>query len=266
MKKTWLIISIFSMAGIMLLGIIYTILIFTNNLYLKKKVYISPDNKYKVVIKGNGPRWPFGSEDIKIYAYKNSFLGMFDKKVFKTMISNDGKSLNDSNFSITWDENKAYLTLIGEEQKNEYILIDFNDKISFKHKGLDYRIKDTDEIKVINTYSHNNYYLNKNLELYYKNVEFLFNGEYISIDEAFKQNIIDINDFIITMDYEAENKKAIRKWEKQGNASVYKNDKITLIICKYDRYNQDYKSQNENYLKYTIADSSLEYDYNLCKP
>lgn len=56
MKKTWLIISIFSMAGIMLHGIIYTILIFTNNLYVKEKVYISPNNKYKVVIKRNGPR------------------------------------------------------------------------------------------------------------------------------------------------------------------------------------------------------------------
>ena len=63
---------------------------------------------------------------------------MFDKKVFKTMISNDGKSLNDSNFSITWDENKAYLTLIGEEQKNEYILIYFNDKIFVSDLGVYY--------------------------------------------------------------------------------------------------------------------------------
>lgn len=90
-------------------------------------LYISPNNEYKIVIKGNGPKWPFGSEDIKIYAYKNSFFGFFNKVIYKTTISNDGKHLNDSNIDIDWN-----LYLRGEEQKSEILKIDFEEKITIE--------------------------------------------------------------------------------------------------------------------------------------
>ena len=44
------------------------------------------------------------------------------------------------------------------------------------------------------------------------------------------------------MDYEVEEKIATKKWEKQGNADVYKNDDVTLVVCKNDRYNLDYET------------------------
>lgn len=116
---------------IVLLLLIFTILItlaFSGNLYFKIKSYISPNHEYKIIIKGNGPKWSFGSEDIKVYAYKNTF----NKKVYKTEISNDGSPLNDNNFSILWEDDVAFLTLKGEGNQEEQIKIVFKDKINIE--------------------------------------------------------------------------------------------------------------------------------------
>lgn len=108
------------------------ILAFSGNLYFKVKSYISPNNEYKIVIKGNGPKWSFGSEDIKVYVYKNNFNGIFNKILYKTEISNDGSPLNDNNFSISWEDNVAILTLKGEGNQEEQIEVVFEDKITIK--------------------------------------------------------------------------------------------------------------------------------------
>ena len=172
-----------------------------------------------------------------------------------------------SNYNIERYDDNALVTIVGEEQKNEYIFVDFKNYITFKHKGLDYRVTYTNGFNTIQSFSYNDYYSNRDVELYNINIEFLVNDKYISMEEAFSQQIIDIEDFIITMDYEVENKIAINKFENKGNVDVYKNNKITLIVCKYDRYNKDYELiSNENYLKYIISDDNLEYNYNLCKP
>lgn len=130
-RKIFIILGCF-VVGILLFGIVFTILVLTNNFYEKKEVFISPNKEYKIVIKGNGPKWAFGDEDIKVYSYKNNFIGFFDKTIYKTKISNDGKNLNSSNFLITWENNKAYLTLIGEEQNDERLKITFGDKITIE--------------------------------------------------------------------------------------------------------------------------------------
>ena len=118
---------------LILICIIYVILGFTGNLYTKKESYLSSNKEYKIVIKGNGAKWPFGSEDIKVYAYKNSFTGTFSKAIYKTKIFNDGKILNDSNFNIEWNDNIAYLSLNGEEQKDEILKIVFEDKVTIEN-------------------------------------------------------------------------------------------------------------------------------------
>lgn len=234
--------------------------------YLVEKS-ISLNEKYVIEIKGNGARWPFGSEDIKIIAYENTSTGKLNEKTFTTEPANDGGSIGESNYNIDWSDDSALITISGEEQKNEYIFVDFKNDIVFKHKGLDYKTQNTNERKTIKSYSNHDYYLNRNIELYNTNIEFLVNDKYISMEECFNQQKIDIEDFIITMDYEVEEKTATKKWESQGNADVYKNDDITLIVCKYDRYNTDYETlPNENYLKYIISDNNLNYSYELCKP
>ena len=87
------------------------------------------------------------------------------------------------------------------------------------------------------------------------------------MEDSFNLGKIDIDDFVITLDYELEKKQATRNWESKGNAEIYKNDDLTLVICRYDRYNPDYNVlENENYLKYVIDDSNLNYSYEICKP
>lgn len=117
-----------------LIVIYFVILFFTGNLYMKIQSFTSPNNEYKITIKSKGANWPFGEEEIKIYAYENSFKGFFVKTSYKTNIYNDGKNLSEDNFSIKWEKDSAILTLSGEEQENENIIISFNKDITIKLK------------------------------------------------------------------------------------------------------------------------------------
>ena len=234
--------------------------------YHTKFTFDSPNNAYKVVVKGNDTIF-FSSEKLRIYAYKNNFKGYLNRVMYATVISNDGKGLNEKNVVISWEDNKALLTLKGEEQKNEYIEIDFQDNITFKHKSLDYKVHLNKSDKIIKSYSEKEYYNNKDVELHNIDIDFFVDDKYISMEDSFKQKKIDIDDFVITLDYELEKKQTTRNWESKGNAEIYKNDDLTLVICRYDRYNPDYNVlENENYLKYVIDDSNLNYSYEICKP
>ena len=115
MKKRTIVI----LCSFITVSVILGIIIYLQNIYGLKEKYISPNKEYIVVIKGYGPKWSFGSENIKVIAYKNSISGYFNKVKYDTEIKNDGKLLNDSNYEIKWDENIAYLSLIGEEQEDE---------------------------------------------------------------------------------------------------------------------------------------------------
>ena len=126
-------------------SVILGIIIYLQNIYGLKEKYISPNKEYIVVIKGYGPKWPFGSENIKVIAYKNNILGYFNKVKYNTEIRNDGKLLNDSNYEIKWDENIAYLSLIGEEQEDENLVIEFGDKINISK--IDNNKENTDSFK-----------------------------------------------------------------------------------------------------------------------
>lgn len=141
MKKRIIVILCSIVAVIAILGIT----IYLQNIYGLKEKYISPNKEYIVVIKGYGPKWSFGSENIKVIAYKNSISGYFNKVKYDTEIKNDGKSLNDSNYEIKWDENIAYLSLIGEEQEDENLVIEFGDKINISK--IDNNKENTDSFK-----------------------------------------------------------------------------------------------------------------------
>lgn len=271
MKKNKIYLIVFTLLLIMsvlIISVVFLLLLASDGyIYFKTASFVSPNKEYKIVIKGNGSKFPFGSEDIKIYAYKNKNFGFFKKSVYKTEIFNDGKPLKDDNFNISWEDNKALLTLKGEEQKNEYIEIDFQNNITFKHKKLSYKVSYSKEIKTIKSFSKNNYFSERDIELYNTNIDFLIDDKYTSMEKSFNQRKIDIEDFIITLDYEVEEKLATKSWESLGNADIYKNSDMTFIVCKYDRDNQDYESMtNINYLKYIISDSNLKYSYELCKP
>lgn len=142
MKKRIIVILCSIVAVIAILGIT----IYLQNIYGLKEKYISPNKEYIVVIKGYGPKWPFGSENIKVIAYKNSISGYFNKVKYDTEIKNDGKLLNDSNYEIKWDENIAYLSLIGEEQEDENLVIEFGDKIKISKVDNNKEIKENTEL------------------------------------------------------------------------------------------------------------------------
>ena len=102
--------------------------------YYTRFIFDSPDNEYRIVIKGNGTIF-FSDENLRIYAYKNNFKGYLNKVMYATSLSDDGGSLGKDNVAISWEDNKAYLTIKGEEQKNEYIEINFQDNITLNIKA-----------------------------------------------------------------------------------------------------------------------------------
>lgn len=135
---------------------------------------VSPNGNYIIEIQGNGPRWPFGSEDLEIIAYKKTSVKNSNKKTFKTQLCNDGKGIRESNYDIDWSNNGALITISGEEQKNEYIFVDFKNNIKFKHKGLDYKVKSLNEFNIIKSFSYNDNFSNRNVELYNINIDLIY--------------------------------------------------------------------------------------------
>lgn len=120
---------------IFLTGVIYCIADWNRCIFHKFGAYNSPNNSYSIVIKRNGPMWPFGSEDIRIYAKENTFLGNLKSEKYYTSIENDGKSLDENNIVVIWQDNEhAKIVLSGEEQNDEILIVTFGEEISIELK------------------------------------------------------------------------------------------------------------------------------------
>lgn len=66
----------------------------------------------------------FGRSEIEVtYGSTNDYVTSY-----KTYIYNDGKELDDSNYSISWKNNVAILTLKGEEQPDVTYVLSFTKK------------------------------------------------------------------------------------------------------------------------------------------
>src|SRR5574344_670247 len=66
----------------------------------------------------------FGRSEIEVtYGSTNDYVTSY-----KTYIYNDGKALDDSNYSISWKNNVAILTLKGEEQPDVTYVLSFTKK------------------------------------------------------------------------------------------------------------------------------------------
>ena len=61
------------------------------------------------------PGWPFGPQDGRL-ALKKGFLTVCTQDF---TLYNDGKSMGSSNWSVAWDNEKAAVTISGEEQHDE---------------------------------------------------------------------------------------------------------------------------------------------------
>lgn len=88
---------------------------------------ISPDRKWGLIVINKGA-FLFGSHKLEIY-YKKF---IFYRKLFDYDLANDGKNLDEGNYSIRWDKNILYLTFKGEEQRDETFRIDIYNKAKYE--------------------------------------------------------------------------------------------------------------------------------------
>ncbi len=70
----------------------------------------------------SGPDWPFGSQDGRLMLKK----GIWTVCAQDFTLHNDGKSMGISNWSITWDDEKAVVTINGEEQPDAVYHLYYN--------------------------------------------------------------------------------------------------------------------------------------------
>lgn len=236
----WLGISLILM---FILIIIYYVCNFFNLIYYKK--YSENYNNYKIVILGNDPKFPFGNEDIIIKVYNKN------KKVkYKTSISNDGKGLTNNNFKVEWNNDNAIIYLFGEEQDTEELKVSFKD-MSINHNKIDYDIYSLKEedIKYINQDS--------------KISEIITD---IDIKDLNGNSFLneDIRRLIVTLKYESEEDITKIIIPSDINATIYKNDKLTLIECPFNITMYD-NNLPYNYYRYIISDKNIDYDKNICK-
>ncbi len=75
----------------------------------------------------SSPDWPFGSQDGRIVLKDNN-----NKKICSVdfSLSNDGKSMCESNWKVEWSEESVIVTIMGEEQKEAVYTLYYNGDVS----------------------------------------------------------------------------------------------------------------------------------------
>lgn len=71
----------------------------------------------------SSPDWPFGSQDGRIVLKDNN-----NKKICSVdfSLSNDGKSMCESNWNVEWSEESVVITIMGEEQPDALYRLYYN--------------------------------------------------------------------------------------------------------------------------------------------
>ena len=75
----------------------------------------------------SSPDWPFGSQDGRIVLKDNN-----NKKISSVdfSLSNDGKSMCESNWNVEWNDDGVIVTIMGEEQKDAVYTLYYNGDVS----------------------------------------------------------------------------------------------------------------------------------------
>ena len=75
----------------------------------------------------SSPDWPFGSQDGRIVLKDNK-----NKKICSVdfSLSNDGKSMCESNWNVEWSEESVVITIMGEEQPDALYRLYYNGDVS----------------------------------------------------------------------------------------------------------------------------------------
>lgn len=72
----------------------------------------------------SSPVWPFGPQDCRIVLTRNNK----NISIIDFELRNDGKSMNEHNWKVNWENDKVMVTIIGEEQKDEIYYLYYNGK------------------------------------------------------------------------------------------------------------------------------------------
>ncbi len=86
---------------------------------------VSPDGKYELTLQAVGePDWPFGSASGRLVLKEGK------DKISQTdfELYNDGGSISNRCWTVTWYDEYAEVTLSGEEQSDEHILLYYDGK------------------------------------------------------------------------------------------------------------------------------------------
>ena len=75
----------------------------------------------------SSPDWPFGSQDGRIVLKDNN-----NKKICSVdfSLSNDGKSMCESNWEVDWSDESVIVTIMGEEQPDALYRLYYNGDVS----------------------------------------------------------------------------------------------------------------------------------------
>ena len=75
----------------------------------------------------SSPDWPFGSQDGRIVLKDNNNIKISSVDF---VLSNDGKSMCESNWKVDWNEESVIVTIMGEEQKDSIYTLYYNGDVS----------------------------------------------------------------------------------------------------------------------------------------
>ena len=75
----------------------------------------------------SSPDWPFGSQDGRIVLKDNNNIKISSVDF---SLSNDGKSMCESNWKVEWSEDSVVVTIMGEEQQDAIYTLYYNGDVS----------------------------------------------------------------------------------------------------------------------------------------
>lgn len=88
-------------------------------------ISVSPGGKYEMALQAVGePDWPFGSANGRVVLKKD------DQEISNVEfeLHNDGGSISNRCWTVTWYDEYAEVTLSGEEQSDEHVLLYYDGK------------------------------------------------------------------------------------------------------------------------------------------
>ena len=125
-KKTFsLILKVCLLTTLIIIGVIVIIVVTAKiEESIPKKIDSKTNDNYEVVLYAKGsPIWPFGPQDGKVVLSNQS------GKIYEVdfTLDNDGKIMDESNWKVDWKEDRVIVTIIGEEQSDQNIVMYYED-------------------------------------------------------------------------------------------------------------------------------------------